>query len=101
MIYDLSHQLVDENGDPAKDEVGKPADLKKILSRALLTDTAENAKSKFERFELYLKTKFSELKIDLTAEEVKLLKEASSVYPTLILGQLLYWLDGKSLSKDS
>ncbi len=95
MIFDLSHQLVDENGDPANDETGKPAELKKILSRALLTDTAENAKSKFERFELYMKVKFSELKADFTAEEAKLLKEAAFVYPTLVYGQLIRWLDGK------
>jgi len=95
MEYDLTHQIVDEAGDPAKDEKGNAAALKTVLSRALLADTAENAKSKFERFELYLKLKLSELKVDLTNEEAKLIKEAASVYPTLVYGQLVHWIEGK------
>lgn len=95
MIYDLSHQLVDEKGEPAVDETGKPAVLKTILSRALLTDTADNVKSKIERFELWFRLKTSELEVELSHEEAKLLKEATSIYSTLAYGQLVRWLDGK------
>ena len=95
MQFDLSHQILDDKGEPAKDELGKAADLKTVLSRALLTDTADNAKSKLERFELYMKLRASELKADLTTEEAKLIKDASSVYPTIVYGQLVRWIEGK------
>lgn len=96
MEYDLSHQIVDEKGEPAKDESGNPAPLKTVLSRAVLADTAENAKSKLERFELYLKLKASELVADLTTEEAKLIKDAASIYPCLVYGQIVAWIEGKT-----
>ena len=97
MVFNLTHQLVDDVGNAVTDEFGKVAELKKVLSKALLTDTADNAKSKFERFELWMKLKLAGAEADLTAEEVKLLKEASTVYSTLIHGQIAYWLDGKTI----
>lgn len=100
MLYDLSHQIVDEKDAPALDEKGQPADLKTVVNRALLTDTADNAKSKFERFELYLKVKAAKVAVELTAEEAKLIKDASSVYPTLVMGQLVHWIEGKLTSKE-
>lgn len=99
MLYDLSHQIVDETGKPALDETGKPAELKTVISRSLLTDTAENAKSKLERFELWMKLKAHGLEVDFTNEEAKLIKDASSIYPTLVMGQLIHWIEGK-IKKD-
>lgn len=95
MLYDLSHQIVDEKDTPALDEKGNPAELKTVLNRALLTDTADNAKSKFERFELYLKIKAAKLTVELTTEEAKLIKDAASVYPTLVMGQVIHWVENK------
>jgi hypothetical protein len=97
MQYDLSHQLVDEAGKPAIDETGAPAPLKPVLARAILTDTADNAKSKWERFELWIKLREAELVVDFTTEEAKLLKDAASVYPTLIFGQIVKWLEGHKI----
>lgn len=97
MTYDLLHVLVDEDGNPATDETGGIADFKKVLRKALLTDTMSNGDSKFERFELYLKLKLAGATVDITADEAKLIKDASSVYPTLIAGQISYWADGKTL----
>jgi hypothetical protein len=97
MTFDLTHQLVDPDGNPALDENGKPAEFKKVVGKALLTDTADNAKSKFERFELYLKTKLAGAEVELSAEEAKLIKEAASVYNTFIAGQIAFWTAGKKL----
>lgn len=95
MIYDLAHQIVDGDGEPAKDADGNLVPLKKVLSQAVLADTAHNAESKLERFELWLKIRSANLKLELTTEEALLLKEASSVYPTLVHGQLVRWIEGK------
>jgi len=97
IMANLLHQLVDFYGNPALDEDGKPADLKKVLGKALLTDTAENAKSKFERFELYIKLKLAGAEADLSAEEAKLIQEAASVYSTFVAGQISFWAHGKSI----
>lgn len=97
MIFDLTHQITDEKGDPAVDETGKVASLKTILNRSLLTDTADNAKSKLERFELFLKIKGAALELELSTEEAKLIKDASSIYPTIIHGQLVHWIEGRKL----
>lgn len=97
MNVDLTHQLVDFEGNPATDEDGKPADLKKVISKALLTDTAENAKSKFERFELWIKLKLAEVEAELTTDEAALIKEAASVYSTFIAGQIAFWASGKKI----
>lgn len=97
MEHDLTHQIVDEKGSPAVDESGKPAELKTVISRAVLTDTATNTASKLERFELWLKVRAAGAKLVLTTEEAKLLKDASSVYSTLIHGQIVAWLEGKKI----
>jgi hypothetical protein len=93
MQYDLTHQVVDDKGEAAVDENGKPADLKTILSRALLTDTADNTSTKLERFELWLKLKSAAVAVEFSTEEAKLIKDASKVYPTLIHGQLVHWIE--------
>lgn len=96
MIYDLTHVLVDDKGEPAVDETAKPAELKTVLSRALLTDTADNAASKLERFELWLKLKGATAALELSTEEAKLVKEASKVYSTLIHGQIVHWIEQRA-----
>lgn len=93
MLYDLSHQIMDDKGAPAVDETGKPAEMKTILSRALLTDTADNASTKLERFELWLKLKGAAVALELSTEEAALIKSASKVYSTLIHGQLVHWIE--------
>lgn len=95
MIYDLSHQITDTDGNPAVDETGGPVPLRTVLSKAILADTQHNADSKLQRFELWLKIRAAALALELTTEEATLLKEASSIYPTLIHGQLVHWIEGK------
>jgi hypothetical protein len=97
MALNLLHQLVDDVGNAVTDETGEIASLKKVLSKALLTDTADNANSKFERFELWIKLKLAGAEVELTADEAKLIKEASAVYSTLIAGQIAFWASGKSI----
>jgi hypothetical protein len=95
MIYDLSHQIINEKGEPAVDETGAPASLKTVLGRAVLTDTADNAGTKLQRFELWLKLRSAALAVELTTEEASLIKQASSIYSTLVHGQVVHWIEGK------
>lgn len=94
MILDFTHVLKDLEGNPAVDELGKAAEMPKIIGKALWVDT-QKAEDKLKRFELYLKLKMSDWKTDLTAEEAALLKEVSAIYPTAIYGQLVAWIEGK------
>lgn len=94
MILDFSHILKDLEGSPALDELGKVAEMPKIISRALMADV-QGAEAKMKRWELYIKLKLSDWKADLTAEEAVLLKEVSAIYPTVIYGQLVHWIEGK------
>lgn len=96
MQLDLSHQITNVDGSPATDETGQPAELKTVLSKALLAEQPNATPiSKMARFELYLKLKFSELKAEISTEEATLLKEAASVYPVLVYGQIVHWIEGK------
>jgi len=63
------------------------------LARALLADTAENNKTKLERYDLFLRVRA--LDVEYSAKDVALLREAALVYPTLIAGQLVAILDQK------
>lgn len=100
MIHDLTHQITDEVGSPAIDETGKPAALKTVISRALLQEPQGTpTASKLARFELFLKLKAAALEVDLSSEEATLIKEASSIYPVLVFGQIVHWIEGK-IKKD-
>lgn len=100
MEHDLSHDIVDDKGEPLKDQTGATVGLKTVVQQALLTPTStDTPASKMEKYELYLKLKLSALKADLSTEEANLIKEAASSYPVLFYGQIVHWLQGK-LHKD-
>jgi hypothetical protein len=97
MILDFEHILTDLENNPIVDELGKVASLKTVIAKALVTDT-QKAEDKLKRFDLYIKLKLSEFKAELTAEEAALLKEVSAIYPTLVYGQLVAWIEGKKIT---
>lgn len=94
MILDFTHILKDLEGNPVIDEMGKVASLPTVISKALMSDV-QGAEAKLKRWELYIKLKLSDWKADITAEEAVLLKDVSAIYPTVIYGQLVHWIEGK------
>lgn len=97
MQLDLSHQITNLDGTAATDETGAIAQIKTVLQKALLTEQSAqtSAAQKMARFELYLKLKFSKVMADISTEEATLLKEAASIYPVLVYGQIVHWIEGK------
>ena len=100
MNIDLKATLTDLE-DKVITEAEKPVELALLLKRALLADVegdGSSVKDKFERFELYMKLKLHNAEsglINLETAEVALLDRAVKVFPTLIAGQLHYFLTGK------
>ena len=96
MILDLAHQIKNPDGSPALDETNKPVATKDVLAKALLSEPPNTTvASKMARFELWLKVKMADVKLEISTEEATLLKEASSVYPVVVYGQLVHWIEGK------
>jgi hypothetical protein len=95
---DLSQPLLDDEDKPMSDKIdGKdvPVLLSKALRRALLADVdgegqPVRGEAKTERYELFLKIKMAPAgePLELTPEELVLLRKVTLVYPTLVAGQI-------------
>src|ERR1017187_4875490 len=100
MRYDLNVVLKGVDGQDADDE-GKPATMRTALARALVSDpqgTPPSGSKKLARYALFSKiaTTPSEEPVDFTVNEVALAKEASDIWPTLIYGQIVSFLDQRT-----
>lgn len=96
MKYDFSIKLKSViAGTPLKlnENDSGPVTAGKALQFALLQDTADNAKTKLARYDLYVKLGVANEKTDFSTEEVKILKDAALVMATLVAGQLVHILD--------
>lgn len=95
----LEYQLIDANDapvlmDPTTKQV---ASVRRLLITALLQETPGATiptEKKIRRYDLYRTIKKGAEQLELPAEDIVLLKEAVSVYPPLILGQLFEQLEG-------
>lgn len=87
--------LKNEDGSDAV-ENGKPQMALFGIKHALITDagTLDPAK-KLARFELFTKLSSASPRVELSVDEVALAKEAANVYPTLVYGQLVAFLNQK------
>ena len=94
MILNVASVLIDRDGSPIL-ENGEPVHARKAFINALLAGDANT--DKLARFELFLKLRSSDDNTDLSADEVRLLETAVEVFPTLIMGQLIYLLNNKTV----
>jgi hypothetical protein len=98
MKYDLTHTLVDSDGNPAL-ENESPVTVKTAFVRALLADVSPTGAplspdDKLKRYQLFKKIGGSrEDTVDLTVEEAAMLKTAAGVFPALVYGQLADFID--------
>jgi hypothetical protein len=96
-------EMLSMMGDPIKTplEPGKPPEvltLKNVLLNCLINETEGDkldAKKKIERYDLALRVKDGG-KVELTAEEISLIKESiSKQFPVIVTGQAHRILEGK------
>lgn len=92
MKIDLNYVLKNLDGTDAKDgEVA--ATIRKAAETALISDTAETKPAeKLTRYKLLQKITVQESP-DLSIDELQTLKTAVSIYPTLVYGQILTYLE--------
>lgn len=98
MKYDLNVVLKGIDGQDADDE-GKPATMRTALARALVSDPQGiplSGSKKLERYQLFAKLATAVDSVDLSVDEVALAKEASDIWPTLIYGQIVAFLDQRT-----
>lgn len=108
MKYDFSKALVNQQRKPmtVSDESTTPWTAQIALGAAVLVETSENAKTKLERFALWLKLNdhvdasaiqdaVGPSPTDYTSAEVSALTTAAMTYPALFAGQLVQILDQK------
>lgn len=98
MTVNMDAVLKTLNGEPLID-AGKPVTLKDVCVNALLAQQdgeVVDAKEKFARYELALKVNKGG-DVEVTAEEITKIKDLTGkIYPTLVVGQVFYLLEGKS-----
>lgn len=100
MQYDLSLFPVSDDDQPLKDETGKPSNFRKTLITLCAADVDGDGQpvkgtEKVKRFEIYMKLKAATRVVDLSSDEVGLLSQAALAFPTIIAGQVRYFLDQK------
>ena len=102
MKIDILAYLKDADGKIVL-EGDDPASIITLLKRAVLADVTPDGKpipasEKYERFELYMKLRSADTDTDYSTAEVALLEKAVTAFPTLICGQLVYLLHGKTIN---
>lgn len=88
-------QLLNADGSPADDN-GKPATALAGIKKALVTDGKQwSPDQKLRRYELFTKLVRADGApyVDLSIEEAAIAKEAADLYPTLVYGQLVSFLN--------
>jgi hypothetical protein len=110
MKIKINQGLVGIDNQPIIDN-NKPLLLKDVCIAAALTPVQEDdQKKKFEKWDVFKKLRdfdlkykkdapdFDELEIELTAEEITVLKDASGkIHPQLIMGQVFEMLEQKNV----
>jgi hypothetical protein len=97
MKYEFSVPVLTDDGVtaiPTSETDKTPFQAAKALMNALLADTPENANTKMQRYDLFLKIRSGAT--DFSGAEVTALRTAALLLPTLIAGQLVKILDQAS-----
>lgn len=95
MKYDLNVSLKNEDGAEALED-GKPITMRTAILRGLVTDPPQlSAAQKLQRYELFSKIAATpkEEPADLSIDEVQLAKDAVNVWPTIVYGQVVVFLN--------
>jgi hypothetical protein len=101
---DLSQALLNEDESPAVEPIAdgetRAITLGLALRRLMLMDIDHNrqpitGEAKITRYDLYLKLKAANGAVDLTPEEIVLLRQAALSFVTLTAGQVRAMLDVK------
>lgn len=108
MRIDLTQRLFNADDTVAEDaKTGKPLDLKHFLIQACLADFTGDrnqlgqqlpvaGEDKPKRYALYAELKKAGEFVNFSAEDIAVLKKASLVFPTLVVGQVHAMLEGES-----
>lgn len=98
MQYNLSKFPVGENDAQLKDENMNLVTYREILMTCVSSDRQGDGSpvqgpGKFIRYQIWKKLKKEKQTINLTAEEVALLKDACQVFPVIVMGQVVEFLE--------
>lgn len=103
MKRDFNQPIVNFEGQQMKDETGKPVILCLVALNALLTPIPNETitgSEKAKRYALALKINERPGEVNVTAEELALLKEQiGKVYPPLVVGRAYDLLEEKPVPK--
>jgi len=92
MKFDLTKFPLSDDDTQLKDEKGKLSNYRDVFLKGLAADIDEmgnpiRGEDKFKRFDMYMKFKTANGRIDLSAEEVVMLTKVVLVFPTIVAGQ--------------
>ncbi len=100
MEISFNRQLIDLDGKEIQDEAGRPATLRTVAVNALVATFQDEAslpgEEKLKRWGLALKIKDSPDPVELSAEEITLVKKLiGKGYGTIVVGQAWQMIEGK------
>lgn len=101
MLIDVTRTLKQLNGEPLRDNDGQGNAVEATVKMALINGILSPVKDdtgvqKVQKYELARKMYKAESTVDLTVEEIVMLKRrVEELYPPLVCGQLLAILEGK------
>lgn len=97
MKYNLNHKILDQKGRPIPDEDGNDTTLGMAIQVALLSGVDGEMQpvkglAKVKRYNIFVRL-VGENEIELTPDEVVLIKDAVLAFPTIIVGRVTEILD--------
>lgn len=100
MQYNLALAPVSDNDVILKDETGADVNFRTLLIRICMADVDGDGQpvrgsDKMRRFELYMRLKESTAVIEFTPDDAAFLSKAALAFPTIVAGQVQYFLDQK------
>jgi hypothetical protein len=98
MKIKITTELFNANDETIKDTNGKDLTVKDVCINALLIpQSGDDDKTKWEKYELYKRLKTAKDIVEISAEDIVLLKKAiGKTQPPLIMGQAWEVLESKN-----
>lgn len=94
MKIDINKSLTNIDDQPLLDN-GKVVTLREVCVQAVLTPSQKDTQEeKWNKYDIYKKIKSSDAFVELTVEEISIIKKASGeIHPPLLMGQLFDLLE--------